>query len=67
MLGELGVEPHIVESALNHAVVHSSLAATYNQARYRPQVRDALQMLADRLDSIAASDAGAVQLAGQRT
>jgi integrase len=67
MLGELGVEPHIVESALNHAVVHSSLAATYNQARYRPQVRDALQMLADRLDCVAAGGAEISQLAGQRT
>ena len=57
MLGELGVEPHIVESALNHAVVHSSLAATYNQARYRQQVRNALQMLADRLEGIPAGGA----------
>lgn len=66
MLGELGVDPHIVESALNHAVVHSSLAATYNQARYRPQVRAALQLLADRLDGIAAGGADVVQLADRR-
>lgn len=66
MLGELGVDPHIVESALNHAVVHSSLAATYNQARYRPQVRAALQLLADRLAGIAAGGADVVRLADRR-
>lgn len=66
MLGELGVDPHVVESALNHATVHSSLAATYNQARYRPQVRAALQLLADRLDGIVAGGAEVVQLADRR-
>ena len=66
MLGELGVDPHVVESALNHAAVHSSLAATYNQARYRPQVRAALQLLADRLDGIAAGAAEVVWLSDRR-
>jgi integrase len=53
MLGNMGVEPHIIEAALNHVSIHSQLAATYNAARYRPQVADALQRLADRLDIIA--------------
>jgi integrase len=66
LLGELGVEPFIVEAALNHAVVHSSLAATYNQARYRPQVRAALQLLADRLDEIASGGADVVRLEERR-
>lgn len=52
-----GAEPHVVEAALNHAVIHSRLAATYNQARYLPAVREALQLLADRLDGIAAGRA----------
>jgi integrase len=53
LLGEMGVEPHVIEAALNHAAIHSRLAATYNRARYLPAVREALQALADRLDRIA--------------
>jgi integrase len=62
MLGEIGVEPHIIEAALNHTSIHSPLAATYNRSRYRPQVADALQRLADLLDSIAAGGAVVVPL-----
>lgn len=54
MLGELGVDPHVIEAALNHAAVHSQLAAIYNAARYRAQVQEALQRLSDRLEVIAA-------------
>jgi len=52
MLGELGVEPHVIEAALNHVAIHSAIAAVYNRARYRPQVACALQRLADTLDAI---------------
>lgn len=52
LLGELGVMPDIVEAALNHVSIHSPLAATYNRSRYRPQVADALQRLADHLDKL---------------
>jgi len=62
MLGEMGIEPHVIEAALNHAAIHSTLAATYNRARYLPAVREALQMLADRLDGIAAGGAEVVPL-----
>jgi integrase len=62
LLGELGVEPHLIEAALNHTSIHSPLAATYNRARYRPQVADALQRLADALDGIAAGSATVVPL-----
>jgi integrase len=62
LLGDLGVEPHVIEAALNHAVLHSQLAAVYNQARYVPQVRHALQLLADRLDGIAADGADVITL-----
>jgi len=54
LLGELGVEPHLIEAALNHASLHSQLASLYNQARYRKQVRKATQLLADRLDALCA-------------
>jgi integrase len=66
LLGEMGIEPHVIEAALNHASIHSQLAATYNRARYFPAVETALQMLADHLDGIAAGGAEVVLLAGRR-
>jgi integrase len=62
LLGELGVEPHIIEAALNHAALHSALASLYNRARYLPQVRQALDLLGDRLDGIASGGADVVRL-----
>ncbi len=59
MLGEMGELPDIIEAALNHVSIRSPLAATYNRARYRPQVAAALQRLADALDGI---EAGAGQV-----
>ncbi len=52
LLGQLGVEPHLIEAALNHTSIHSPLAALYNQARYGPQVREALRRLGDHLQRI---------------
>jgi integrase len=57
MLGEMGVEPHVIEAALNHVAIHSPIAAVYNRARYRPQVAAALQRLADELNAIEAATA----------
>jgi integrase len=37
MLGEMGELPDIIEAALNHVSIRSSLAATYNRSRYRPR------------------------------
>ena len=54
MLGEMGELPDIIEAALNHVAIRSSLAATYNRSRYRPQVAAALQRLGDALDGIEA-------------
>jgi hypothetical protein len=62
LLGELGVEPHLVEAALNHAHLTSQLATIYNRSRYGSQVAAALQRLADLLDSIAAGGAVVVPL-----
>ncbi|NPD66067.1 tyrosine-type recombinase/integrase [Lichenicola cladoniae] len=55
MLGEMGELPHVIEAALNHVSVHSAIATIYNQSRYRPQVGEALQRLADALDGIEAN------------
>jgi len=52
MLGDMGELPDIIEATLNHVSIRSSLAATYNRSRYRPQVAAALQRLADALDGI---------------
>ena len=62
MLGQDGIIPDIIEAALNHATIHSPLAGTYNQSRYRPQVADALQRLADALDLIEGGGAQVIQL-----
>ncbi len=62
LLGEMGELPDIIEAALNHVSIRSTLAATYNQARYRPQVATALQRLADRLDGIEQDAAKVVPL-----
>jgi integrase len=52
-MAELGVEPHIVETILNHRSGHKSGdAGTYNRAVYERQVRAALLMWADHLQSI---------------
>ncbi len=62
MLGDMGETPEIIEAALNHVVIKSQIAATYNRSRYRPQVAIALQRLADALDGIAAGGAEVVPL-----
>jgi integrase len=62
MLGEMGELPDIIEAALNHTSIRSPLAATYNRARYRPQVAAALQRLADALEDIENGVGTVVQL-----
>jgi integrase len=57
MLGDMGELPDIIEAALNHVSIRSPLAAAYNRSRYRPQVAQALQRLADALDDIEAGAA----------
>ena len=62
LMGELGEPPHVIEAALNHAAIHSSLASLYNKSKYRPEVAAALQRLADHLDGIVAGGATITQL-----
>ena len=59
MLGELGELPDIIEAALNHVAIRSTLAATYNRSRYRPAVAVALQRLADDLSGLESESAKA--------
>lgn len=62
VLGNMNVQPHVIEAALNHAVLHSALAGIYNLSRYNEPVAEALQLLADRLDGIEAGAAKVVPL-----
>ena len=52
MMGEMGISPHVIESVLNHAAIHSGLAATYNRSRYLTEVGEALQKWADWIDGL---------------
>jgi integrase len=53
MPDKLGVQPHIVETVLNHVSGHKGgVAGVYNRATYEREVRAALLMWADYLQSI---------------
>ncbi|WP_215753920.1 site-specific integrase [Acetobacter sp. P5B1] len=63
LMADCGVAPHIIEAALNHALVIggdgstlSAVARTYNTSRYQQEHAKALQALADRLDAMAGSN-----------
>jgi integrase len=50
---ELGVEPHVVEAVLNHFSGHrAGIAGVYNRAKYEKQIRIALSIWGDHLQSI---------------
>jgi integrase len=66
LMGEMGEAPHVIEAVLNHTAVHSQLAATYDRARYLPQVSVALQRHADHLDRIRARACEVVSLNTRR-
>jgi integrase len=54
-MAELGVLPHIVEAVLNHVSGHKAgVAGIYNRARYENDMRDALQLWANKVDEITA-------------
>lgn len=67
MLGEMGELPDIIEAALNHTSIRSTLAATYNRSRYRPQVAAALERLGDALDVILMGGGNIVHLSERRS
>jgi integrase len=54
LAGDLGHPPHVVSALLGHRSIGGGLHAGYNKSRYRAEVTDALQMVADLLDSLAA-------------
>ena len=54
LAGDLGHPPHVVSALLGHRSIGGDLYAGYNQSRYRAEVADALQMVADLLEALAA-------------
>jgi integrase len=54
-MGDLGVQPHIVETVLNHQSGHRrGTAGTYNRSSYEREVRAALALWEDHIRSIVA-------------
>jgi integrase len=62
LAGDLGQPPHVVSALLGHRSIGGSLHAGYNQSRYRGEVAQALQMVADLLDALAASEDNVVSI-----
>ena len=53
MMGDLGVEPHIIEAVLNHYSGHrSGVSGVYNRAKYERQVRAAMALWNDHVRAI---------------
>jgi integrase len=53
-LGDLGVEPHVIETALNHQSGHrKGVAGTYNRSPYERAVKAALARWADHVLALA--------------
>jgi len=62
LAGDLGVAPHVISSLLGHRSIGGSLHAGYNQSRYTKEMGNALQMVADLLDNLAAGRDNVVNL-----
>jgi hypothetical protein len=56
LAGDLGHPPHVVSALLGHREIGGDLHDGYNQSRYRAEVADALQKVADRLDALAGGE-----------
>jgi integrase len=62
LAGDLGCPPHVVSALLGHRSIGGSLHAGYNQSRYRAEVGNALQMVADLLDALEAGPDNVISL-----
>lgn len=61
MAEKCGVQPHVIEAALNHVSGESKrgVAGIYNRARYADDIRKALQAWADYVDALVNGKTGA--------
>jgi integrase len=56
-LGEIGIQPHIIEACLNHrSGIVSGISAVYNRFSYQPEMRAALEAWSRRIDAIVAGE-----------
>ena len=52
-MGDIGVQPHVIEATLNHHSGHRrGVAGVYNRSVYEREVRAALALWADHVRSI---------------
>ena len=54
-MGDLGVQPHVVEAVLNHiSGTKAGVAGIYNKAAYGPEKRSALALWAEHVERLTA-------------
>jgi integrase len=52
-MADIGIQPHIIETVLNHVSGHKAgIAGIYNRANYKTEVRNALAIWADHIRKI---------------
>ena len=51
-MAEMGVDPHVIEAAVNHTSNRSGVAGVYNRASYLPQRTAALEAWAQRVMAV---------------
>jgi Integrase len=58
-MGDLGIQPHVIEAILNHISGHKAgVAGIYNRATYAQEKRKALEQWADHLASVLEENRG---------
>ena len=56
-MAKLGIAPHVVEKLLNHSTgVISGVAAVYNRYQYQDEMRQAIDLWADHVESVLADE-----------
>jgi integrase len=56
-MADLGIQPHIIEAALNHVSGHKAgVAGIYNRSSYQREVKNALAIWADHVASIVSGE-----------
>jgi integrase len=63
ILGDLGFAPHVVGVVLGHSNIADGATAIYARSRYQREHREALQTLADEIESITNEFTNVVRLA----
>jgi integrase len=56
MMGEMGIEPHIVEEVLGHVSYKAGVGGLYNRATYEARKRAAIERWADHVEAIVSGE-----------